>query len=71
MKRRYQIDQQRAVQQFRQLAGEANPGVQMIFPMAESWEFCQKESASHPLRKAGFNPAHTDFIHFVRQRLIE
>ena len=35
MKRRYQIDQQRAVQQFRQLAREENPNLQMIFPMAE------------------------------------
>jgi hypothetical protein len=35
MKRRYQIDRQRAVQQFRQLAREQNPNIQMIFPMAE------------------------------------
>ena len=35
MRRRYQIDQQRAVQQFRQLAREENPSIQMIFPMAE------------------------------------
>ena len=30
MKRRYQIDQQRAVQEFRQLAREENPNIQMI-----------------------------------------
>jgi len=35
MKRRYQIDQQRAVQEFRQLAQEENPNLQMIFPMTE------------------------------------
>jgi hypothetical protein len=35
MKRRYQIDQQRAVQEFRQLAREENPNLQMIFPMTE------------------------------------
>jgi len=35
MKRRYQIDQQRAVQQFRQMAREDNPNIQVIFPMAE------------------------------------
>ncbi len=35
MKKRYQIDQQRAVQQFRQLAREENPNLQMIFPMTE------------------------------------
>ena len=35
MKRRYQIDQQRAVQQFRRLAVEQNPNIQMILPMAD------------------------------------
>ena len=35
MKKRYQIDQQRAVQEFHQLAREPNPNIQMIFPMAE------------------------------------
>jgi len=35
MKKRYQIDQQQAVQQFRQLAREENPNLQMIFPMTE------------------------------------
>ena len=35
LRRLYQIDQQRAVQQFRQLAREENPSIQMIFPMAE------------------------------------
>ena len=30
MKKRYQIDQQRAVQQFRRLATEQNPNIQMI-----------------------------------------
>jgi hypothetical protein len=35
MKKRYQIDQQRAVQQFRRLATEQNPNIQMILPMAD------------------------------------
>jgi len=35
MKKRHQIDQQRAVQEFRQLAHEENPSLQMIFPMTE------------------------------------
>jgi len=35
MKRPYQIDQQRAVQRFRQLAREENPAIPMVFPMAE------------------------------------
>ena len=30
MKKRYQIDQQRVVQEFRQLAREKNPNLQMI-----------------------------------------
>jgi len=52
MKRRYQIDQQRAVQQFRQLAREENPHVQMIFPMAEVVGLLQ-EGVGHLLREAG------------------
>jgi hypothetical protein len=35
MKRRYQIEQQRAVNEFRWLATEQNPTVQMVLPMAE------------------------------------
>src|SRR6202162_747071 len=52
MKRRYQIDQQRAVQQFRQLAREENPNIQMIFPMAEVVGLLQ-EGVGHRLREAG------------------
>src|SRR5881396_588327 len=52
MKRRYQIDQQRAVQQFRQLAREENPSIQMIFPMAEVVGLLQ-EGVGHLLREAG------------------
>ena len=52
MKRRYQIDQQRAVQQFRQLAREENPNIQMIFPMAEVVGLLQ-EGVGHLLREAG------------------
>ncbi len=35
MKRRYQIEKQRAVNEFRQLATKENPTVQMTLPMAE------------------------------------
>ncbi len=35
MKKQYQIEQQRAVQQSRQLATEENPDIQMILPMAD------------------------------------
>src|SRR6202162_2643592 len=52
MKRRYQIDQQRAVQQFRQLAREENPNIQMIFPMAEVVGLLQ-QGVGHLLREAG------------------
>src|SRR5260370_4068581 len=52
MKRRYQIDQQRAVQQFRQLAREENPNIQMIVPMAEVVGLLQ-EGVGHLLREAG------------------
>ena len=54
MKRRYQIDQQRAVQQFRQLAHEENPNIQMIFPMAEVVGLLQ-EGVGHLLREAGLS----------------
>jgi hypothetical protein len=35
MKRRYQIEKRRAVNEFRQVATEQNPTVQMMLPMAE------------------------------------
>ena len=54
MKRRYQIDQQRAVQQFRQLAREENPNLQMIFLMAEVVGLLQ-EGVGHLLREAGLS----------------
>src|SRR5664279_1835385 len=57
MKRRYQIDQQRAVQQFRQLAREENPSIQMIFPMAEVVGLLQ-EGVGHLLREAGLALMH-------------
>ena len=52
MKRQYQIDQQRAVQQFRQLAREENPNLQMIFPMTEVVGLLQ-EGVGHLMREAG------------------
>jgi hypothetical protein len=52
MQRRYQIDQQRAVQQFRQMAREENPNIQMIVPMAEVVGLLQ-EGVGHLLREAG------------------
>src|SRR5271157_3748058 len=60
MKRRYQIDQQRAVQEFRQLAREENPNLQMIFPMTEVVGLLEEEvrhlagerHEQHPARRA-------------------
>ena len=42
MKRRYQIEQQRAVNEFRQLATEQNPNIQMVLPMARLSACCSK-----------------------------
>ncbi len=52
MKKRYQIEQQRAVQEFRQLAREENPNLQMIFPMTEVVGLLQ-EGVGHLMREAG------------------
>jgi hypothetical protein len=52
MKKRYQIDQQRAVQQFRRLATEQNPNIQMILPMADIVGLLQ-EGVGNLLRHAG------------------
>ncbi len=52
MKRQYQIEQQRAVQQFRRLATEENPDIQMILPMADIVGLLQ-QGVGHLLRQAG------------------
>src|ERR1700693_3880288 len=52
MKKRYQIDQQRAVQEFRKLAREENPNLQMIFPLTEVVGLLQ-EGVGHLMREAG------------------
>ena len=57
MKRRYQIDQQRAVQQFRRLAAEQNPNIQMILPMADIVGLLQ-EGVGNLLRHAGLELMH-------------
>src|ERR1035437_6365325 len=54
MKKRYQIEQQRAVQQFRRLATEQNPNVQMVLPMADIVGLLQlQQGVGHLLRQAG------------------
>jgi transposase-like protein len=57
MKKRYQIEQQRAVQQFRKLAAEQNPNVQMILPMADIVGLLQ-EGVGNLLRQAGLELMH-------------
>ena len=52
MKRRYHIEQERAVQKFRQLARQENPQIQMILPMADIVGLLQ-EGVGHLLREAG------------------
>jgi putative transposase len=52
MKKRYQIEQQRAVNEFRQLAAIENPTVQMRLPMAEIVGLLQ-QGVGHLLREAG------------------
>jgi transposase-like protein len=52
MKRRYQIEQQRAVNEFRQLARQQNPSIQMVLPMTEVVGLLQ-QGVGHLLREAG------------------
>ena len=52
MKRRYQIEQQGAVNEFRQLATKQNPNIQMVLPMAEIAGLLQ-QGVGHLLREAG------------------
>jgi hypothetical protein len=52
MKKRYQIDRQRAVQQFRRLASKENPNIQMVLPMADIVGMLQ-DGGGHLLREAG------------------
>ena len=52
MQKRYQIDKQRAVQQFRRLATETNPNIQMVLPLAGIASMLQ-EGVGHLMREAG------------------
>src|SRR5919106_3639362 len=52
MQKRYQIDKQRAVQQFRRFATETNPNIQMILPLAGIVGMLQ-EGVGHLMREAG------------------
>ena len=52
MKRQYQIEQQRTVQQFRRIATEQNPNIQMILPLAEIVGLLQ-QGVGNLLRETG------------------
>jgi putative transposase len=52
MKRRYQIEKRQAVNEFRQLAMEENPNIQMMLPMADIVGLLQ-QGVGHLLREAG------------------
>jgi putative transposase len=52
MKRRYQIERQRTVNEFRQLAANQNPNIQMVLPIAEVVSLLQ-QGVGHLLREAG------------------
>jgi hypothetical protein len=53
----YQIEKQRAVQQFRRIATEKNPTIQMILPLAEIVGLLQ-EDVGNLLRHAGLELMH-------------
>ena len=52
MDKPYQIDQQRAVQEFRRIASESNPNIQMVLPLASIVSMLQ-EGVGHLMREAG------------------
>ena len=52
MKRQYQIEPQRAVQQFRRIATEENPNIQMILPLADIVGLLQ-QGVGNLLRETG------------------
>jgi hypothetical protein len=70
MKKRYQIEQQRAVQQFRRLATEQNPNVQMVLPMADIVGLLE-QGVGHLLRQAGLELMNLVLEEEVRQVAVE
>ena len=52
MKKQYQIEKQRAVQQFRRIASEQNPNIQMILPLADIVGLLQ-EGVGNLVRETG------------------
>ena len=66
MKQRYQIEKQRAVQQFRRIATEHNPSIQMMLPLAEIVALLQ-EGVGNLLRETGLALMQTVMEEEVRQ----
>lgn len=52
MKKTYQIESQRAVKQFAEMAAEGNPAVQMVLPLAEMIGWLRK-GVGELIRQAG------------------
>ena len=52
MKKRYQIEKQRAVQQFRRIAEEHTPNIQMVLPLADIVSLLQ-EGVGNLVRETG------------------
>ena len=65
MKKQYQIEQQRAVQQFRRIATEQNPNIQMILPLADIIGMLQ-QGVGNLLRETGLALMHTVMEEEVR-----
>jgi transposase-like protein len=66
LKKQYQIEQQRAVQQFRRIASEQNPNIQMVLPLADIVGMLQ-QGVGNLLREAGLALMQTVMEEEVRQ----
>jgi hypothetical protein len=66
LKKQYQIEQQRAVQQFRRIATEQNPNIQMILPLADIVSMLQ-QGVGNLLRETGLALMQTVMEEEVRQ----
>lgn len=66
MKKQYQIEEQRAVQQFRRFATEQNPNIQMVLPLADIVGMLQ-QGVGNLLRETGLALMQTVMEEEVRQ----
>ena len=74
MEKRYQIDKQRAVQQFRRFATETNPNIQMVLPLAEIVGMLQA-GVGNLVREAGLllmmGVIDQEVVHLVGERHVQ